>query len=77
MQKSFFLITMLAFTLMLAAAPVALAQSDPEAILNKHGEACVRQPRALTRPQSRRSLSAEWPTSSTSPSSRPTSPATS
>jgi ketosteroid isomerase-like protein len=42
MQKSFFLITMLAFTLMLAAAPVALAQSDPEAILNKHREAIAR-----------------------------------
>jgi ketosteroid isomerase-like protein len=42
MQKAFFLITVLALTLTLAAAPVALAQSDPEAIVKKYVEALNR-----------------------------------
>ena len=42
MQKAFFLITVLASALTLAAAPVALAQSDPEARLKKYFEALTR-----------------------------------
>jgi ketosteroid isomerase-like protein len=42
MQKSFFLVTVLASTLTLAAATVALAQSDPEALLKKYVEAINR-----------------------------------
>ena len=42
MQKSFFLVTALASTLTLAAATVALAQSDPEAVQKKHVEAIAR-----------------------------------
>ena len=42
MQKAFFLITLLASALTLAAAPVALAQSDPEAVQKKHVEAIAR-----------------------------------
>jgi limonene-1,2-epoxide hydrolase len=42
MQKAFFLVTVLASTLTLAAAPVALAQSDPAALLKKHAEAINR-----------------------------------
>ena len=42
MQKAFLLITVLALTLTLAAAPVALAQSDPEAIVKKYVEALNR-----------------------------------
>jgi 2-iminobutanoate/2-iminopropanoate deaminase len=38
MQKSFFLVTMLVSTLTLAAAPVALAQSDPTALQKKYVE---------------------------------------
>jgi hypothetical protein len=39
MQKAFFLLTVLASTLTLAAAPVALAQSDPAALLEQSFEA--------------------------------------
>jgi dienelactone hydrolase/ketosteroid isomerase-like protein len=39
MQKSFFLVTVLASTLTLAAAPVALAQNDPAEVLEKSFEA--------------------------------------
>ena len=42
MQKAFFLITLLASALTLAAAPVALAQSDPEALVKKYFEALNR-----------------------------------
>ena len=42
MQKSFFLVTVLASTLTLAAATVALAQSDPAALLTKLAEAIAR-----------------------------------
>ena len=42
MQKSFFLITLLASTLTLAASTVALAQSDPAALQKKHVEAIAR-----------------------------------
>ncbi len=42
MQKSFFLVTVLASILTLAAATVALAQSDPAALLKKHVEAIAR-----------------------------------
>ncbi len=42
MQKSFFLVTVLASTLTLAASTVALAQSDPAALLKKHVEAIAR-----------------------------------
>jgi ketosteroid isomerase-like protein len=42
MQQSFFLVTMLASTLTLAASTVALAQSDPVALLEKHDEAINR-----------------------------------
>src|SRR5438132_6865714 len=38
MNKSLFLVTLLASILTLAAAPVALAQSDPEALLKKYVE---------------------------------------
>ena len=42
MQKSFFLIIVLASTLTLAAATVALGQSDPAALLKKYVEAIAR-----------------------------------
>ena len=42
MQKAFFLITLLASALALATAPVALAQSDPEALVKKYFEALNR-----------------------------------
>jgi limonene-1,2-epoxide hydrolase len=42
MQKAFFLVTMLASTLTLAATPVALAQSDPAALLKHYAEAINR-----------------------------------
>ena len=42
MQKAFFLVTVLASTLTLAAAPVALAQSDPAALLKQYAEALNR-----------------------------------
>ena len=42
MQQSFFLVTVLVSTLTLAAATVALAQSDPEALLKKYVEAINR-----------------------------------
>jgi ketosteroid isomerase-like protein len=42
MQKSFFLITVLASTLTLAAATVALAQSDLAALVKQHAEAIAR-----------------------------------
>jgi limonene-1,2-epoxide hydrolase len=42
MNKSLFLVTLLASILTLAAAPVALAQSDPEALLKKYVEALNR-----------------------------------
>src|SRR5882724_3766050 len=42
MQKSFFLITVLASTLTLAAATVALAQSDPAALVKQYAEAINR-----------------------------------
>ena len=38
MQQSFFLITLLASTLTLASAPVARAQSDPEALVKQYLE---------------------------------------
>jgi ketosteroid isomerase-like protein len=42
MQKAFFLITLLASTLTLAAAPVALAQSEPAALVKQYVEAINR-----------------------------------
>src|SRR5262249_37601163 len=42
MQKSFVLVIMLASTLTLAASTVALAQSDPVALLEKHDDAINR-----------------------------------
>src|SRR5712691_7386973 len=42
MQKSFFIATVLASTLTLAASTVALAQSDPAALVKKHVEAIAR-----------------------------------
>jgi hypothetical protein len=42
MQKACFLVTVLASTLTLAAAPVALAQSDPAALLKQYAEAINR-----------------------------------
>src|SRR5215471_8230303 len=42
MQKAFFLVTVLASTLTLVASTVALAQSDPAALLKKHVEAIAR-----------------------------------
>jgi hypothetical protein len=42
MQKAFFLVTVLASTLTLAAAPVVLAQSDPAALQKKAFEALNR-----------------------------------
>jgi limonene-1,2-epoxide hydrolase len=42
MNKSLFLVTLLASILTLAAAPVALAQSDPEALVKKYVEALHR-----------------------------------
>src|SRR5262249_12783375 len=42
MQKACFLIPLLATTLTLAAAPVALVQSDPAAVLQKYEEALAR-----------------------------------
>ena len=42
MPKAFFLITVLASTLTLAAAPVALAQSDPAVLLKQYVEAINR-----------------------------------
>src|SRR6266487_112507 len=42
MQKSFFLVTVLASTLTLAASTVALAQSDPAALMKQHVEAIAR-----------------------------------
>jgi len=42
MQKAFFLVTVLASTLTLAASPVALAQSDPAALLQKYEETLAR-----------------------------------
>src|SRR5712691_6246465 len=42
MQKSFFLVTVLASTLTLAATTVALAQGDPAALLTKLVEAIAR-----------------------------------
>jgi limonene-1,2-epoxide hydrolase len=42
MQKACFLVTVLASTLTLATAPVALAQSDPAALLKQHAEAINR-----------------------------------
>ena len=48
MQKSFFLITLLASTLMLAATTVALAQGDPAALLTKLVEAINRGDAAAT-----------------------------
>ena len=42
MQKSFFLVTVLASTLTLAASTVALAKSNPAAVLKKHVDAIAR-----------------------------------
>jgi len=42
MQQSFFLVTVLASTLMLAASTVAHAQSDPAALLEHAVEAIAR-----------------------------------
>ena len=42
MSKSFFLVTALASILTCAAATVALAQSDPAALLKQHVEAIAR-----------------------------------